>query len=112
VPRRTKPILVKSLKKYISLCYGARGVKVITALVDREFEPLRDDLPEITFNTVAADERVTYVERQIRVIKERAREIRSTLPFKRLPARMIIELIGFVTLWLNTFPPKIGVYLN
>jgi hypothetical protein len=77
--------------------------------MDREFEPLRDDLPEITVNTTATDEHVTNVDRQIRVIKERAREIRSTLHYNRLPARMVIELIGFVTLWLNTFPPKSGV---
>jgi hypothetical protein len=89
--------------------YHARGFKVITALMDREFEPLRGDLTDITLNTKAADEHVIYVERQIRVLKERARAVRSTLPFKRLPARMIIELIGFVTLWLNDFPPKSGV---
>jgi hypothetical protein len=31
--------------------------------MDREFEPLRDDLPEITVNTTAADEHVTDMER-------------------------------------------------
>jgi hypothetical protein len=108
VPRCTKPILFKSLRKNISL-YGARGFKVITALMDREFEPLHDDLPEITVNTISLDEHVTDVGRHIRVIKERASAIRSTLPFKRLPARMIIELIGFITLGLNAFPPKSGV---
>jgi hypothetical protein len=36
VPRHTKPILVKSLKRIISL-YGARGFKVVTVLMDREF---------------------------------------------------------------------------
>jgi hypothetical protein len=29
----------------------------------------------------------------------------STPPFKNLPSRMIIELIHFVVLWLNAFPP-------
>jgi hypothetical protein len=43
------------------------------------------------------------------VIKERARDIVSTLPFKNLPGRMIIELIHFVVLWLNAFPPSSGV---
>jgi hypothetical protein len=33
----------------------------------------------------------------------------STLPFKNLPSRMIIELIHFVVLWLNAFPPLSGV---
>jgi hypothetical protein len=49
------------------------------------------------------------IERQIRVIKDLSRDIRSTLPFKRLPARVIIEVVSFVTLWLNSFPPSSGV---
>jgi hypothetical protein len=43
------------------------------------------------------------------VIKERARVIRSTLPFRKMPNRMIVELINFVVLWLNVFSPSIGV---
>jgi hypothetical protein len=77
--------------------------------MDREFEPLRDEVPEVTLNTIAADEHVPYIERQIRTMKERARAVRITLPFKRLPARMIIELVHFSTLWLNAFPPSSGV---
>jgi hypothetical protein len=50
-------------------------------MMDREFEPLRDDLPEITVNTKAMDDHATDVARHIRVIKERARAIRSTLSF-------------------------------
>jgi hypothetical protein len=42
-------------------------------------------------------------------MKERARAIRSTLRFKHLPSRMIIELINLVTLWLNEFPPSSGI---
>jgi hypothetical protein len=57
----------------------------------------------------ATGEHVPEIERQIRVIKERAREIRSTLPFKRMPNRMIVELIKFVVLWLNDFPPSSGI---
>jgi hypothetical protein len=77
--------------------------------MDREFEPLRDEVPEVTLNTIAADEHVPDIEHQIRTMKERARAVRITLPFKRLPARMIIELVHFSTLWLNAFPPSSGV---
>jgi hypothetical protein len=108
VPRRTKPILVKSLNKILSL-YSNLGFKVTTALMDREFESLRDDLPGLLLNTKAASEHVPDIERQIRVMKEMARAIRSTLPFKHLPSRMIIELINCVTLWLNAFPPSSGI---
>jgi hypothetical protein len=68
VPRRTNPILVKSLKKILSL-YSNHGFKVTTALMDREFESLRDDLPGLLLNTTAASEHVPDIERQIRVMK-------------------------------------------
>jgi hypothetical protein len=108
VPRRTKPMLVKSLNKVFNI-YNSRNFKVITALVDREFEPLWSQIHGTVLNTTAASEHVPDIERQIRVIKERARAIVSTLPFKNLPSRMIIQLIHFVVLWLNAFPPSSGV---
>jgi hypothetical protein len=77
--------------------------------MDREFECLRDDIHGVLLNTTATSEHVPEIERQIRVIKERARAIRSTLPFKKMPNRMIVELINFVVLWLNDFPPSSGV---
>jgi hypothetical protein len=97
-----------SIKKIVNL-YTSRGFTVDTALMDREFECLRSDLPDINLNTTAASEHVPDVERQIRFIKERSRAIRSTLPFKALPGRIIIELVYYATLWLNAFPPSSGV---
>ncbi len=44
-----------------------------TALMDMEFEKLRDMLPNVTLNTTAAREHVGKIERKIRVMKERAR---------------------------------------
>ena len=44
-----------------------------TALMDMEFEKLRDMLPNVTLNTTAAREHVGEIERKIRVVKERAR---------------------------------------
>jgi hypothetical protein len=60
-------------------------------------------------NTTATSEHVTGIERQIWIVKERARAIWSTLPFNKTPNRMIVELITFVVLWLNAFPPSSGV---
>jgi hypothetical protein len=77
--------------------------------MDREFECLRGDLPELNLNTTAASEHVPDVERQIRVLKERSRAIRSTLPFKAIPRRIIIELVYYAAFWLNAFPPSSGV---
>jgi hypothetical protein len=111
VPRRTKPILFKSLNKVFNI-YNSRGFKVVTALMDREFEPLRSQIHGTILNTTAASEHVPEIERQIHVIKERARAIVSTLTFKNLPSWMIIELIHFVVLWLNAFPPSSDVSNN
>ena len=48
-------------------------------------------------------------ERNIRVLKERNRGVVNTLTFTYIPRRTKIELIYFVTLWLNAFPVKSGV---
>ena len=60
-------------------------------------------------NTTAAKEHVAEAERKIRVVKERNRGVVNTLQFTYIPRRMNIELIYFVTLWLNVFPVKSGV---
>jgi hypothetical protein len=49
------------------------------------------------------------VEIKIRLIKERGRGILNTLPFKKIPRLVLIELIYHVVLWLNAFPAKSGV---
>jgi hypothetical protein len=95
--------LVKSIRKIINL-YRKRGFTVDTALMDREFECLRADLHELNLKTTAASEHVPDVERQIRVLKERSRAIRRTLPFNAIPGRIIIELVYYAAFWLNDFP--------
>jgi hypothetical protein len=77
--------------------------------MDREFECLRSNLPELNLNTTAASDHVPDVERQMRVLKERSRAILSTLPFQAIPGRIIIELVYYAAFWLNAFPPSSGV---
>jgi len=91
--------------------YSARGFNVTTMLADNEFVPMRHDLAAegIMLNTTAASEHVPKIERQIRVIKERVRATRHTLPFKVIPLPMLIESIYSSPLWINAFPPKGGV---
>jgi hypothetical protein len=43
------------------------------------------------------------------LIKEQGRGILNTLPFKKMPRLMLIELVYHVVLWLNAFPAKPGV---
>jgi hypothetical protein len=108
VAKRSKANLVNFFKKVFEI-YNQRGFNIQTALMDREFECLRDDIRGVVLNTTATSEHVPEIERQIRVVKERARAIWSTLPFNAIPNRMIVELVICVVLWLNAFPPSSGV---
>jgi hypothetical protein len=102
--------LVNSIRKIINL-YKQRGFTIETALMDREFECLRGDLPEINLNTTAASKRARSGCRTTNTSAKRTvRAIRSTLPFKAIPGRIVIELVYYAAFWLNAFPPSSGVY--
>ena len=92
---------------HVQALYHKRGFKITELRMDGEFAPLRHDLANlgIDLNITAANEHVPQVERQIRVIKERVRAIRHSLPFQYLPVLMLVELTYFSTMWLNAFPP-------
>ena len=85
------------------------GLNISTMYMDMEFEWLRKHLTYVNLNTTAASEHVPKIERIIRIIKERARSIYSTLPYKRIPGSMVIELIKYVVFWINFFPPNIRI---
>ena len=80
-----------------------------TALMDMEFEKLRDKLPNVTLNTTAAREHIGEIERKIQVVKERAMSTISILPYKLLPKLVIIKLMHFCVIWMNSFPVKSGI---
>ena len=61
-------------------------------------------MPILAINTMAAKEQVPEVDCKIGLIKEWERGILNTLPFKKMPRLMLIELVYHVALWLNVFP--------
>ena len=74
-------------------------------LMDREFECMRDSLPEeANLNNTSTNEHVPDIERNNHVINELARALIRNFPFNKIPGRIIIELIRFVGLWLNKQP--------
>ena len=79
--------------------------------MDGQFEPLRGNLAElgIILNTTLNDEHVPEIEQEIRTVKERTRAIYCTLPFQKMPRRLIIEMVYAANYWLNMFPRKGGV---
>jgi hypothetical protein len=107
-PSRTAKQLAAGITQMIDL-YARGGFRVGTVLMDNKFEKLQNLVPFLTINTTAAKEHVPEVERKIRLIKEWGRGILNTLPFKKMPRLMLIELVYHVVLWLNAFPTKSGV---
>ena len=97
--------------KQVNWLYRQRGFHPIYALMDGQFKPLHGDLTEmgIQLNTVSNDEHIPEIECQIRTLKERTRAIYCTLPFRKIPHHLIIEMLYAVNYWLNMFPCKDGV---
>ncbi len=108
LPSRTAKCLASSVEQVVRI-YDKACFIVQTLIMDMEFEKLENMLPGITLNTTAALEHAGEIERKIRVIKERARGTISIHPHKILPKLMIIVLIHFCMMWLNSFPVKSGI---
>ena len=72
-----------------------------------QFEPLRGALAEmkITMNVCSEAEHIGDIERLDRTVKERTRGVVTHLPYKKLPVRMVIELVHLYAFFLNVFPP-------
>jgi hypothetical protein len=79
--------------------------------MDGQFKGITGDLADIgiTLNTVFRGEHVPEAERYFRTIKERAQCVYNTLPFAKIPERMVAELIYYCVFWLNSFPACDGV---
>ena len=86
--------------------YRRRGFRVHTAMVDNQFDPLRGQVGDVDLNVTAAAEHAPEIERAIRTIKERVRAQKCRLPFSRLPARVVINLVSFCVFWINAYPHK------
>jgi len=102
--------VLKALLNVYQLCQG-RGFKVTVVLIDGEFESLQGDLAEkgIYMNTTSREEHVPDAERRIRTLKEQTRCTWHTLPFKKMPARLVVEIVYYSNFWLNIFPAKEGI---
>ena len=107
--RRAKTIMAAIIT--VQRLYRARGFVLMRLNVDNEFMNLTSECLGIgiTLNVAAANEHVPAIERRIRVIKERVRATRHTLPYKCMPKIMVVELVKFSVFWLNAFPAKGGV---
>ena len=107
-----KETLLNAVKTVLGI-YKVRGFKVKQVFADNQFKCIEDDLLKlddpVTVNITAADEHVPRVERNNRTVKERVRCVFSSTPFKKMPIRMVIELVYSTYFWLNSVIPKHGV---
>ena len=77
-------------------------------MMDGEFGHLRGELAGmgIALNETSWDEHVGEIERYIRTVKERMRAAYNTMPFSKIPARLVIEMAKASVFWLNGLPPR------
>ena len=107
IPNNKSTVLMKGLKSILQV-YQRGGFQVEAALMDGEFGHLRGELASmgVTLNKTSRDEHVGEIERFIRTIKERMWAIYNTLPFQKIPARLVAEIGKACVFWLNSLPPQ------
>ncbi len=111
--RRDAKYILKAIKN-VKAIYNKQGFKITRIHTDNEFEILRADLIDdpvspVELNTSSNAEHVPEIERYIRTVKEQARCVWNTMPFKKIPTRMVVELVHLSVFWLNTFPATDGI---
>ena len=109
---RTVPKIFSAFKE-IYQYYLHRGFRITTVHADGEFAPLKiliESMPGGPMvNLASSNEHVPEIERRIRVVKERCRATRHTLPFQRMPKLLTIHIVLHAVKLLNFFPTKGGI---
>jgi hypothetical protein len=108
LPSRTAMQLSNSLTKIVRL-YAHTGFIVRVIMMDQEFDKVKDACNMVEINTTAARKHVGKIKCFIRTIKERSRALVSDLPYTPLPCQVVIHLVYFAVLWLNSLPAAAGV---
>ena len=100
LPNRTTKSILAAVKR-IHRVYCQRGFRITQMNMDGEFDTMRGELADmqIGLNITSNAEHVPEIERHIRTMKERARSIYNTLPFKKMPPRLVIEMVSASTFW-------------
>jgi Reverse transcriptase (RNA-dependent DNA polymerase) len=98
--------IVSGLTQVVQV-YKNRGLTVQHVLGDGQFDSMQAEIATmgVNLNVAAPGEHVPEVERYIRTIKEQARAVINTLPFKHITMLMLIRLVSYCVLWLNLVHP-------
>ena len=106
-------MLQESIRQ-VKKVYMQRGFKITNILMDGQLTCIRGNLAElkINLNICSNNKNVGEIERLKHTIKEQVRGIYITLPFNKLPGRMIVKIVALYIFWLNTLPPSHSVEGN
>jgi hypothetical protein len=109
---RTVPQIFKAFKEMYQY-YIQRSFHITTVHADDEFAPLNTLIESMPggpmVNLASANEHIPEIERIIRVVKERCRATRHSLPFERIPKLVTIHIVLNVVKLIIFFPTKGGV---
>ena len=110
-----KETLIDCIQQVLK-CYSKIGFTIQTINMDSQFAPINNDVDQgntneegPTTNMVTADEHEPHIERFIITSKERIRSMQCTLPFKKLPVKVTIELVYSCIFWWNAIIKFTGV---
>jgi hypothetical protein len=78
-------------------------------MMDQEFDKVEDACNMVEINTTAVRKHIGKIECFIRTIKECSRALVLDLPYMPLPRQVVIHLIYFAVLWLNSLPAAAGL---
>ena len=91
---RKIPTILEAVR-HVYRTYKQRGFQIDVILMDGEFKTMRGELSEmkIMLNDVSNAEHVPMAERKIRTVKEKVRSIYNMLPFRKIPAMMVVQMV-------------------
>ncbi len=73
-------------------------------MMDQEFDKVKDAYKMVEINTTAARKNIGEFKCFIRTTKERSCTLVLDLPYTPLPCQVVIHLVYFAVLWLNSLP--------
>jgi hypothetical protein len=95
--------LSNSLTNIVRL-YARTGFIVRVIMMDQVFDKVKDACEMVEINTTAVRKHVGKIKCFIRTIKECSRALVSDFPYTTLPRQVVIHLVYFTVLWLNSLP--------
>ena len=92
--------------------YGRGGLIILVILMDVWFDNVAEILVKIEVNIASAREHVGEVYITIITVKEHGRGIINTLPYFYITSNIIIHLVCFILMWLDSLPGGKGISQN